>query len=326
MVEKNEILSDEDMLVLLFFLMAQDIKNKNAIWDSFENELIYKNRYNSDSRILDELRHRSEQATKIIFNETPLYRARGFKLNSYEKLFKYYLKENGLSTKEIDSAIKEMSEIDQKELLATGLFNKGNYSYFSINESSDLLRTAYSKWMKYIRFKGYNAADSTAPKAELIPSGRANPDHIRYLYLCEDEHTPVYEIRPIIGEQVSVAKFKLMKDVKVYDFTLDIKDKIDESNSCVESLYNTIGAMFSKPNNGNFLQYIPTQYIAEEIKRMGFDGIRFNSSLHKGGVNVVLFNPEICKAVSSDNYEVGEILIPIEKAAVYKIYDDKSDK
>lgn len=71
--------------------------------------------------------------------------------------------------------------------------------------------------------------------------------------------------------------------------------------------------------NGDASQYFPTQYLAEEIKKMGFDGLRFNSSLHSGGVNVVLFNPEDCKAVSSDLVEVKGINIDFEQPLIYKI-------
>ena len=38
------------------------------------------------------------------------------------------------------------------------------------------------------------------------------------------------------------------------------------------------------------LSYIPTQYFAEKFKRREFDGIIFQSVLHEGGSNVVLFD------------------------------------
>ena len=54
------------------------------------------------------------------------------------------------------------------------------------------------------------------------------------------------------------------------------------------------------------LDYIPTQYIAEFVKRIGYDGIVFKSSLYndENSVNVVIFNFDKCEAVGSVVYDV----------------------
>lgn len=64
---------------------------------------------------------------------------------------------------------------------------------------------------------------------------------------------------------------------------------------------------YKKPNSGDTFRYMPTQYLGEIIKQMGFDGLRFNSSLKKGGVNIVLFDDKKCKAIRSDIIKVGNI-------------------
>ena len=94
-----------------------------------------------------------------------------------------------------------------------------------------------------------------------------------------------------------------------------------ENDEVVElpRLYNTIGAMFSRPYNGDASKYLSTQYIAEEIKNMGFDGLRFRSSLNKNGYNIVLFNPDDCVAVSSDLVEVKGIDLKLDEPMIYKV-------
>ena len=77
--------------------------------------------------------------------------------------------------------------------------------------------------------------------------------------------------------------------------------------------------MFAKPYNGDATKYLPTQYIAEHIKNMGFDGLRFRSSLHKKGINIVLFNLEDCYAFSSDLVEVKGIDLKLDDPLIYKI-------
>lgn len=319
-------MNNDEWTFLLFLLFMQDLQNKNETWERFENDLIYKNRFTSDSPIVEELKKRSEQATRHIPNKSIFYRARSFKHSSFDKLLRYYMKENGCTKEEINSVLSNLSETEKHFSLLPQLYSDVDPNYLENNEGTVSLIKAQRKWKRYVSFKGYNAADSGAPDPELIGNGRANPDHIRYLYLCEDSITPVYEIRPIIGEQVSVAKFQLQKDVKVYDLTLDIQDHMKNPDYEWPSLYNTIGQMFSKPTSGEAKKYIPTQFLAEEIKKMGFDGLRFNSSLHRGGVNVVLFDPELCKAVSSELIDVADINLSLEEPIIYRIGNKELDK
>lgn len=316
---ENNRIYNEEWTFLLFLLFMQDMQNKNDTWEQFEKEIIYKNRFSSDSPIVKELHNRAKQASKTIPVKTNLFRARSFKHSSFNKLLKYYMVENGCSKDEIDEVLNNWSESEKYLSLLPQLYSNVDPDYLNNNEETAALITAQQKWKRYIRYKGYSAADSGAPEPDLIGNGRANPDHIRYLYLSEDSVTPVYEIRPIIGEQVSVARFQLIKEIKVYDLTLDIQDYMKDPEYEWPSLYNTIGKMFSKPYNGVVQQYIPTQYLAEEIKRMGFDGLRFNSSLHKGGINIVLFDPELCRAVASDLVDVNDITLTIDEPIIYRI-------
>ena len=50
---------------------------------------------------------------------------------------------------------------------------------------------------------------------------------------------------------------------------------------------------------------------------MGFDELRFSSSLNKEGYNVVLFNNEFCKPVSSDFVRVDGINLTISNPDLY---------
>ena len=302
---------------ILLYMFLEDLKQRNSRWKSFENELIFNNRFSVKHEVLDEIHECKSKAIKTIKKDTVLYRARVFDKSNFNKLVKYYLQENGCNQSEINKILDEWS--DEEKLLS---LMPGIYSDYDYNQTPELVK-AQKKWKNNIRFKGWNKKDSSAPPANLIRNGRANPDHIRYLYLCEDHVTPVYEVRPIIGDTVSVAKFKLQRDVKLYDLTLEINNIENDGILELPSLFNTIGTMFSRPNNKDASQYLPTQYISEEIKHMGFDGLRFRSSLHKTGINIVLFNPDDCIAVSSDLVEVKGIDLNLEEPLIYKIGTSK---
>lgn len=305
------------LILLILMLVSEDEHRKDRQWNEFEHDLIYKNRFSSDNPIIEELHKQSKNVAKKIAENSVFYRARFFASAGSDKLLEYYLKAMGISKADINETLAHMPDYQKKMLL----FNYNNHDsrYSGDALLSKKIIEAQEKWQKNVKFKGYNAENSTAPAADLVPSGRANPDHIRYLYLCEDNITPIYEIRPFIGQIVSVAKFKLIRDIKVYDLTLDIQEETSDPSMYFPSLYNSIGKMFSKPYNKDISKYIPTQYLAEEIKKMGFDGLRFNSSLHAGGVNLVLFDPDLCKAVSSDLIKVKSVTINYDVPEFYKI-------
>ena len=52
---------------------------------------------------------------------------------------------------------------------------------------------------------------------------------------------------------------------------------------------------------------------------MGFDGLRFRSSLKNGGINVVLFDDIKCKAVCSDMIKVVGNELKLEKPEIYQL-------
>lgn len=308
-----ESLNDNEWTFLFLMMFIEDAKQKNAQWQSFEDELIYKKRFSVKHPVIDEIHECQKYAVTIRRKDTILYRARVFEKSSFNQLVKYYLQESGYSKSDIEKILNEWTDEQKIFSLMPELYS--NYDY---NQTPALIN-AQKKWKKNIKFKGWNKKDSGAPPADYIGNGRANPDHIRYLYLSEDEVTPVYEVRPIIGDTVSVAKFKLQKDVRLYDLTCDIHNIENDEVVDLPRLYNTIGAMFSRPYNGNASKYLPTQYIAEEIKNMGFDGLRFRSSLNANGYNVVLFNPDDCIAISSDLVEVKGIDLKIDEPMIYKV-------
>ena len=71
--------------------------------------------------------------------------------------------------------------------------------------------------------------------------------------------------------------------------------------------------MFSKPvtDDDDITDYIPTQFIAEYAKRLGYDGIVFRSSLvpdinenQMERFNIVVFNYQKCEPVKSNVIEI----------------------
>ncbi|MFD2670306.1 RES family NAD+ phosphorylase [Marinicrinis sediminis] len=162
-------------------------------------------------------------------------------------------------------------------------------------------------------FNGYDAEGSFVPKNnDFVSDGRANPAFIKYLYTAEDAYTALVEIRPYLNSLVSVSKIQVNENLRVADFTYD---GFSKTNGIEEHLFYFIMSDFSKPSNSNRKDYIPTQYIAEYVKNLGFDGIRFNSSLHGRGRNVTIFNYDKCEAVDSKVYKINDLCFEAKAVA-----------
>ncbi len=137
--------------------------------------------------------------------------------------------------------------------------------------------------------------------------GRANPPGIVYLYLANTPQTAMAEMRPWIGESLSVALFKVQQDVRVVLCPAGRQDPLERirldgrrlsSQKADHHVWSDISAAFARPISRADTErdYVPTQILAEAFKAEGFGGVVYRSGLSKG-FNVVLFNAQIAKPV-----------------------------
>lgn len=160
------------------------------------------------------------------------------------------------------------------------------------------------------------------PPESNVSEGRANPVGIPYLYTATDPKTAIAEIRPHKGENVSVAKFVVINDLKLADlrnprktispFSLS-EDELSPLYSDMEYLCS-LGEELSKPVVPRHarLEYLPSQYLCELIKNTGFDGVVYKSSVGDGD-NYAIFNDEKLNGIDVEHYEVSETQIEINK-------------
>ena len=163
------------------------------------------------------------------------------------------------------------------------------------------------------------------PKDKSI-AGRANPQGIPYLYLCNNISTTLYETRVSYLDIVSVGTFQLREkeELKIVDFTQwqsPFNAFSDDSVNMIDFvkgklLRQRISKNLSKPMRrfDSEMEYLPTQFICEFVRYIvGATGIQFNSSLHENGINIVLFEPEKVQCVEEQLYQVNEIKIGSEQ-------------
>ncbi len=161
--------------------------------------------------------------------------------------------------------------------------------------------------------KGFELHEMGKPPAKNSVSGRANPIGIPYLYVSTNKKTVQYESRATHLDFITIAEFKLKENLNVVrlrqienlsPFTHE--DKLEDYLKYQKYL-KRLEIELSKPlrRHDQKLEYLPSQYLCEYVKSLGYDGIEYGSSLHDGGVNLAIFNDD---KLEGKNVEVHEVV------------------
>jgi hypothetical protein len=128
---------------------------------------------------------------------------------------------------------------------------------------------------------------------------RMSPPGISHRYVSESMDTCMSEIQPNVGREVWIARFSVAMDIKVLDLTglpsikvpsIFGRDYNSQLAWAPDFLRDFVAEIGQPPkNNDNLLEYIPTQVLAEYIRAQGYQGIKYNSAQHLGGINYVLY-------------------------------------
>jgi len=130
------------------------------------------------------------------------------------------------------------------------------------------------------------------------PEGRINPKGIPFLYAATHMRTAIGEVRPSLGDLVSVAELRTTRGVRLINCTTDegrIRTIIYFKEPGAEekglAVWRDIDRAFSRPvtASDDRADYAATQFIAEVFRRHGFDGIAYRSSFGPGH-NIALFD------------------------------------
>lgn len=154
----------------------------------------------------------------------------------------------------------------------------------------------------------YPIAEMGAPPKRLATHGRANPPGIPYLYLGSIPETAAAEVRPHTGEVACVAAFTITEPLRAVDlrnprklvspFLLGGANAIGQLRADIAFL-ERLGDELTRPvlPRGAAIDYIPSQYLCEFIKKKGYDGVVYRSSV-SSGMNLALFAPD--RAIGGD--------------------------
>lgn len=210
--------------------------------------------------------------------------------------------------KHINRFFPKIKLIDQEEL-------KFLFSFLILKNPPDIFfRARISE-----RDSKYDNTEMGKPPEKIAKAGRANPIGISYLYTASDVQAAIAEVRPSVGDHISVATYKSMESLVLLDlrnpksispFQIEPDDQLKLLND-IEFL-SKLGEQLSRPvlPREAELEYLASQYLCEMIKHFNYDGVVYNSSV-SSGYNIAFFDDRKIKitepisihCISKVNYE-----------------------
>jgi hypothetical protein len=156
--------------------------------------------------------------------------------------------------------------------------------------------------------------DRMKPLRDRAKEGRANPRGIPCLYVATSRDTALAEVRPWIGSLISVAQFRIRRELRVVNCTTHGKASYvyvgaePSPEAREEAVWSDVDRAFAKPATpgDDVADYAPTQIIAELFKVHGFDGIAYESSLGPGH-NIALFDLDAADLVNRSLFRVKDV-------------------
>jgi hypothetical protein len=164
------------------------------------------------------------------------------------------------------------------------------------------------------------------PPPTSAKNNRMSPAGISYSYLSSDIDTCLAEVhlksneKALVGEFVTKTSLKILDISNAPNYTVKSCFSPDYDHSqiwigdFVDCFIKEISAPISKDEEA--LEYVATQLLAEYIRKKGYHGIRYRSSLSKSGLNYVLFcsiNRNVTHFYEEHHYGTHHQIVPFTK-------------
>lgn len=287
------------IMCLFYLFLAEDI-SMEKMWKEFAEEIKTQSRFFPKSGLLAEVEKMTTYATNTIRKREIFYRARNYHTN-----LEYAEKELVQLLPELQKQFPELGLLEEDIQSETVISFLETFNGITGSGEGTINRKITELKKDNGGFYGFDSKNSDAPNSQRTGDGRANAKHISFLYTAFDVETAIMEIAPKIDQPVSVAEVELNKDLKVFDFSNFHKDGGSEGITLT-----SLSKYFSSPNYNDESEYLPTQYLCEYIRELGFEGVCFNSSVNSGHKNLVIFDcisaRKPYKIIGSKVYKVRE--------------------
>lgn len=311
-----------------------DFSNNNSIKENFETLLDAYTPFNKDTDMT--LLDQADYLVNILYSEWHIFNIKQSEIRKFLiELFPDKHKENRklFDSKVIISGLNDENFLEQYSILTKSSWEdfvkeiktENRFHTNIINKSilEDILNVSTKEYFRDHEFyrariwfgeSGFDEKNMGAPPKDKAIAGRANSEGISYLYLANSEKTTLHETRAGLYDRATVGKFTLNEDIKIVNlsdmdkispFRMDTLDLLPVNLVHLKKITSEISRPLRK--NDSRLDYLPTQYICDFIKSIGFDGIQYSSTMCSDGVNIVVFDEKKLTCIEVKNYDIGEI-------------------
>ena len=164
------------------------------------------------------------------------------------------------------------------------------------------------------------------PRAEYAKEGRANSAGIPVLYLASTERTAISEVRPWVESDVSLAQFRITRELRAIDLSQGhgrsswegftrrqlFGEEEPDADAKEKAVWIDIDNAFSRPVtlSDEKENYIPTRILAELFQEAGYDAIVYRSHFgqeERNGHNLAIFRLEDAEIINCTPCQVKSI-------------------
>jgi len=184
----------------------------------------------------------------------------------------------------------------------------------------------HSSFEPEYHYRPFQDSDISAPPPLRANAGRINRSGVAYFYAATDAPTAIAEVRPYPGDLVSLGRFRTKRALRIADFSKLKIEQFSHSDKALDEfrLLHTIKVLLNKPVSPEYRsQYCITQLVADTLRQMGYDGVRFLSSVGDGH-NLTVFRPELMEYIAGKGmvYQVRKLKYDVEKKVVAREADE----
>ncbi len=138
----------------------------------------------------------------------------------------------------------------------------------------------------YGQLEKFASADMGPPPADGASAGRAQPAGVAMLYLADTVQTAIAEVKPDVGEYLTVGTFRVKSGstLKVLDLTQFDTALLSAPLREQSDLIGLSRHAFSAPvHPGDPRKYHAHAYFVQKVRDLGYDGIGYQSAVQEKG-------------------------------------------
>ena len=114
---------------------------------------------------------------------------------------------------------------------------------------------------------------------------------------------------------LDIGTFRMNRDLKVADLSSithnsPFYSKVDKIKYLINEMHlRKIDGDLAKPvsSRDSELDYLPTQYISDFVKFLGYDGVKYIRTFDKQTYNLALFDQSVCDMIYSRIYVIDNL-------------------